>query len=72
MFYNFQELDQEMQVETYVYDRRGAIPVALKSNIRTVIDPVLSEEEQMVRNRECCRGMFGSFSEVSEEAQSVE
>ncbi|KAI4709506.1 hypothetical protein J4E89_005522 [Alternaria sp. Ai002NY15] len=65
-FYNFQELDREMEVETYVYGRRGAIPVDLKSNIRTVIDPALSEEEQMARNRECCRGMFGSFAETSE------
>ncbi|KAI4934205.1 hypothetical protein J4E85_002061 [Alternaria conjuncta] len=65
-FYNFQELDQEMEVETYVYGRRGAIPVDLKSNIRTVIDPALSEEEQIARNRECCRGMFGSFAETSE------
>jgi len=70
-FYNFQELDREIEVETYVYGRRGAIPVALKSNIRTVIDPALSEEEQIARNRECCRGMFGSFAEVSEEAQRV-
>ncbi|KAI4670857.1 uncharacterized protein J4E88_009609 [Alternaria novae-zelandiae] len=65
-FYNFQELDQEMEVETYVYGRRGAIPVDLKSNIRTVIDPALSEEEQIARNRECCRGMFGSFAETSD------
>ncbi|KAI4669207.1 uncharacterized protein J4E79_001250 [Alternaria viburni] len=65
-FYNFQELDREMEVETYVYGRRGAIPVDLKSNIRTVIDPALSEEEQIARNRECCRGMFGSFAETSE------
>ena len=72
MFYNFQELDREMEVEAYVYGRRGAIPVDLKSNIRTVIDPALSEEEQMTRNRECCRGMFGSFAEVSEEAQRME
>ena len=72
MFYNFQELDQEMEVETYVYSRRGAIPVALKSNICTVVDPALSEEEQMARNRECCRGIFGSFAEVSEEAQRME
>ena len=72
MFYTFQELDQEMEVETYVYGRRGAIPVALKSNIRTVVDPALSEVEQIARNRECCRGMFGSFAEVSEEAQRVE
>jgi len=71
-FYNFQELDKEMEVETYMYGRRGAIPVDLKSNIRTAIDPALSEEEQMARNRECCRGMFGSFGEVSEEAQRVE
>lgn len=65
-FYSFQELDQDLKVETYVYGRRGAIPVALKSNIRTVIDPALSEEEQMARNRKCCRGMFGSFAETSE------
>ena len=71
-FYNFQELDQEMEVETYVYGRRGAIPVELKSNIRTVIDPALSEDEQMAWNRECCRGMFGSFAETNEEARSVE
>ncbi|KAI4690110.1 uncharacterized protein J4E84_004291 [Alternaria hordeiaustralica] len=66
MFYNFRELDREAEVETYVYGRRGAIPVDLKSNIRTVIDPALSEEEQMAQNRECCRGMFGSFAETSE------
>ncbi|KAI4650748.1 hypothetical protein J4E93_003105 [Alternaria ventricosa] len=71
-FYNFQELDREIEVETYLYGRRGDIPVALKSNIRTVIDPALSEEEQMARNRECCRGMFGSFAETNEEARSVE
>lgn len=64
--YNFQELDQEMEVEAYTYGRRGAIPVALKSNIRTVIDPTLFAQDQTARNRECCRGMFGSFAQTSE------
>ncbi|KAH6882650.1 hypothetical protein BKA58DRAFT_447268 [Alternaria rosae] len=65
-FYNFQELDREMEVETYTYGRRGAIPVALESNIRIVIDPTLFAQDQTARNRECCRGMFGNFTETSE------
>jgi hypothetical protein len=66
MFRNADELDQEVEVNTSVYGRRGAIPATLRSNIQTVIDRALTAEGQMPRNRECCRGMFGSFSEDSD------
>jgi hypothetical protein len=65
MFLNPDETDQEINVETYTYGSRGAIPVALRSNIQTVTDPSLSESEQTARNRERCKGMFGSFTETS-------
>ena len=66
MIINPNEVDQEMNVETYAYGPRAAVPVALRSNIQTVIDPTLSEAEQMARNRERCNGMFGNFAETSE------
>jgi hypothetical protein len=63
MFRNLGELDEGMEIDAYVYGRRGASPAILQSSIHTVIDRALTAEEQMARNRECCRGMFGSFSE---------
>ncbi|KAL1798625.1 hypothetical protein ACET3X_002662 [Alternaria dauci] len=64
MFLNPDEMDQETSYETYAYGLRGDISVTLRSNIQTIIDPALSQAEQKMRNRERCRGMFGSLAET--------
>jgi hypothetical protein len=55
------ELDQNIQYETYRYGSRGDIWVGLRSNLRTIIDSSLTEQEQRDRNRDACRLNFGSI-----------
>jgi hypothetical protein len=66
IFLNPDEGDREINVETYMYGSRGAISVALRSNVQTVIESLPSETEQKMRNRKRCRGVFGKFAETSD------
>jgi hypothetical protein len=61
MFQCPDELDQNIQYETYRYGSRGDIWVGLRSNLRTIIDSSLTEQEQRDRNRDACRLNFGSI-----------
>jgi hypothetical protein len=57
------QLNEDVEAGTYQYGSRGAVPVALKSNLCTVLVPRLAEQEQTERNRRACRLNFGSWAD---------
>jgi hypothetical protein len=63
MFQCEDELEQPISYETYSYGARGEVPTMLRSNLRTVIDTRLSEQEQMERHRRVTRLNFGSLAQ---------